>query len=177
MKRFSTPLLCLALFVAPAGSSVLAQTPSPTPTGPLAKVMGYFVGTWNCKGGPTSNKPRSATVEYEWTLGNTMVEEQVDVPAAGKMPAYRAGSYASYAAKAKHVISSGSNMYGDWDISWTAGWKGAALSWADVATSDGKLGKDTTTRLSSTAFDDVGYDNKGKLVFRAHCDKAPAQGQ
>jgi len=177
MKRLALFSTALFLVVAFAGPAARAQTAAPAPTGPLANVLGYFAGTWNCKGGPLSNKPRAATVAYEWELGNTMMEEQVDVPAVGKLPAYRGANYSAYVAKTKRVIASGINMYGDWNVSWTAGWKGATLVWADIAAADGKLGKDIVTRRSTNAFDSVGYNEKGKADFKAHCDKLPAQAE
>jgi hypothetical protein len=177
MMRFVTPVISLALLAALAASSALAQTAAPAPTGPLANALGYFVGTWNCKGGPTSMKSRGATVAYEWELGNTMVEDQVDVPATGKLPAYRAASYSAYDAKKKRVVVSGNTMYGEWSAAWTAGWNGTKLTWHDVATADGKLGRDVITRNSATSFDDIGYDSHGKVDFKAHCDKAPAPAE
>jgi|GEM_PF-1354667 len=178
MMRFVTPVISLTMLAALAGSSAFAEMgTSKTATWPLGGALGYFVGTWNCSGGPTSNKPRKATVGYEWELGNTLLQDQVDVPAAGKLPAYRAGTYSAYDPKKKRIVASGVNMYGEWNVSWTAGWKGSKLTWRDVATADGKLGTDTVTRNSSISFDDVGYDSTGKVVFKAHCDKAPAQAE
>jgi hypothetical protein len=180
MKRLLLSAAAFALLAAFGGPAARAQTAAPAmpaPTGPLAKTFGYLVGTWNCTGGPMSNKPRAAMVAYEWELGNTMVEQQVDVPAAGKLPAYRGANYTAYNPNTKRVISSGINMYGDWNVSSTAGWMGATLVWVDVASADGKLGKDVVTRLSTNAFNDVGYGSNGKVEFKAHCVKAPAAAE
>jgi len=174
MNRFLLSAAAFALIVALGGPAARAQTAAPAvpaPTGPLAKTLGYFAGTWNCMGGPTSGKPRAAMVAYEWELGNTMVEQQVDVPAAGKLPPYRGANYTAYNPKTKRVISSGINMYGDWNVSSTAGWMGATLVWVDVASADGKLGKDIVTRLSTNVFNDVGYGSNGKVRAPATAEK------
>lgn len=177
MKRFITSVTSLALLAALAGASALAQTASPAPMGPLANALGYFAGTWNCNGGLVTDKPRAATVAWEWELGNTMLERQVNVPALGKIPAYRSGNYSSYDPKKKHVVSTGVNMYGEWNVSWTAGWKGNKLTWTDVAATDNRVGKNIITKVDASTFDNVGYDSAGKVDFKAHCVKAPSQAE
>ena len=176
MKRIVTSVTSLALLAALAGVSV-AQTASPAPMGPLANALGYFAGTWNCTGGLVKDKPRAAIVAWEWELGNTMIERQVNVPAVGKMPAYRSGNYSSYDPKRKRVVSAEVNMYGEWNSGWTAGWKGNTLTWADVANSDNKLGKNIITKVDASTFDNVGYDSTGKVDFKAHCVKGPSQAE
>jgi len=115
-----------------------------------------------------------AVVAFELELGDVF-QESVDVAAMDKQPAYHYLSSIAYDAKKHRLIGAGLDQTGSWGVSWTAGWVGNAMTWRDIATADGDLGRDVITKSGAGVYDDVGYaKDKGveKAVFKAHCVKA-----
>jgi hypothetical protein len=171
MKRLIAPvaLLMFALGAPPLG----AQTAGPAASGPLAKTLGYFIGSWSCKGGNLKAPPMTATVTWSFALEDTLVDQHVVVPAAGKAPAYRFGGYASYEPKKKHIISVSTDEYGGWGVAWTGGWVGKALTFHDVANDDNMLGTAVDTKIDASTFEHARYA-KNKVVFKVRCVKTPS---
>lgn len=166
MLRFIPPVALLVLLVGipPATASGAAAG------GSLATTLGYFIGTWSCVGGELKAKPMTAGVTWTYALGNTLVDERIDVPPAGKSQSYRSGGYASYETQHKRVVSVMTDQYGGWAVTWTGGWVGNTLTFHDLASDDNMIGSAVDTRISASAFDHLRY-SKGKVVFKAHCVK------
>jgi hypothetical protein len=171
MTRIVVPAFALAMTLAAAAA--IAQPTAPAPSGPLAANLSYFIGTWNCKGGPPKGPVQSATVAWAYVLGNSLVQQQIDAPAAGKSPAFHSAGFAAYDPTKKRLISSGLDEAGEWGISWSGGWVGNKITWHDVATNDGKLGTSVTIKLGPTTLSHSDYEGV-KQVFTVRCTKAPS---
>jgi hypothetical protein len=159
-------LLSLVLLAPPA----LAQI-DPAARGPLAATFGYFIGTWECKGGDPGARQMTATVTWHFSLHNTLVDERIDVPPVGKATGYRSGGYSSYDAQKKKIFAVTTDEYGGWDVTSTTGWTGKTLTFRDVANDETQLGFAADTKVSPNEFNHVRY-SKGKVVFKAHCLKS-----
>jgi len=170
MKLY-TPLALL--FVLSLGTSAVAADESAAATGPLG-AMNYFAGSWNCTGGMLGKPAGKAVVSFELELGS-IYQESVDVAAMDKQPAYHFLGSVAYDAKKHRLIGAGIDQMGSWGVSWTAGWVGNVLTWRDIVTADGDLGREVITKSGAATYDDVGYAKVSgveKAVFKAHCIKA-----
>jgi hypothetical protein len=164
--RFLPPVALLVLLLgAPPATAKTA-----VPGGPLAATLGYFIGSWSCMGGDLKAKPMAATVTWSYALRNTLVDEHIDVPPAGKTPGYRSGGYASYEPHQKRIISVMTDEYGGWAVTRTAGWVGNTLTFHDLANDDNMIETAVDTRAGASTFDHARY-SKGKVIFKAHCVK------
>jgi len=166
--------LALLFMLVLAGPPAFAASDPTAATGPLS-AMNYFIGSWNCTGGPVGPPPGKATILYEVETGN-IIQESIDVAPAGKSPGIHYLTAYSYDAKKHRIYAAGVDAMGGWGVSWTAGWKGDVLAWTDVVTSDGDLGRGTITKAGATAYNILAYAKvKGveKVVLKVHCDKAP----
>ncbi|MBC5811524.1 MAG: hypothetical protein GIW95_11835 [Candidatus Eremiobacteraeota bacterium] len=137
--------------------------------------MQFFLGNWTCSGSMTGKPKRAAKVVFEGDIRGTMIEEQVEAPAAGAAKAYGAAAHYAYDAKKHRIVESYLNEFGAYGAAWTPGWKGSVMTFTDVTNSDGSLGRATFTKLSETSWTETDYEtSKGKkhAVFSATCTKA-----
>jgi hypothetical protein len=169
----------LLFTLALAGSPVFAASEPTSATGPMS-AMNYFIGSWNCTGGPVGQPAGKAVVAYEMELGGDIVQESLDVAAMGKNPGFRDLGSIAYDAKKHRFSSAGVDSMGGWGVSWSAGWKGDTITWTDIATADGDLGRIVATKAGATAYDLLGYSKvKGveKVSLKVHCTKAPPKAK
>jgi hypothetical protein len=132
--------------------------------------MQYYVGTWSCSAGMVGRAASTATATY--TLDSGVLRAWIDVPKQGKMKsAYAFSEATTYDAKSGRYVQTQLDNLARWSVAFEKPWTGNTESWTDHATSDGKLTRGHTVRVSQNAFTFEGYPtlSAAKPDFKGAC--------
>ncbi len=141
----TTLICCVFALVALAPAATLAAA---------MDSMNYYVGTWACQGGPTTEPPVNATITS--AMDNGVLRETVTVPVQGRMSTpYTQTSLVAY--DGKRYVQTTLDTMGEWGVSYAAPWSGNTEQWTDLATWDGKLGHGQTVRADQNNYAYTGY--------------------
>jgi hypothetical protein len=162
MKR--ALLLCIVAFA--CGSAAGAQTPGGM------QAMQYFVGTWECSGGPVGVSPFNMTVTFD-KIDSGIMRERDTVHIPGQTSPYTASKSVTYDAKNDRWVQTQLDDQGAWTVSYLKPWTGDTEEWVDQATSEGKPGRSETVRTNATSFAFYGYANPAdtKPDFAGKCTR------
>lgn len=134
--------------------------------------MQYYVGSWSCTGGMTSDPPTHASVTY--TMDNGILRQWVAVAPSGKMtqPYYIAFAL-SYDAKHQRYSQTGLDSLGSWWASSAKPFTGNTEHWTDTASSSGKLGWGESVRVNQNTNTYTGYESMASKTpnFKVTCTR------
>lgn len=160
-------ILITSALVAALGASAMAQSTTGIDS------LKYYVGSWDCFGGPTASPPVHAKSVY--TLGDGVLHQSLLIPAQGKMTAsYAGGSTVGYDSKKNQFVSAWSDSDGGWQVSVAPPWSGNMESWSDVSTDSGKLGHASFVRTDNDNFAITGYEtmSSSEPNFKVACKRS-----
>ena len=165
MKRVLSVSILALLAVAPLGAG--AQT-----AGGMS-AMQYYVGKWNCMGGPTTAPAIPATIVYAYDTGNSVMRSTLDVPPATNFPGFNSTGALTWDAKNNWYVQFGLDSAGNWSVSHAPAPTGNKESWTDVATNDNKLGRSEAIRTDQNNYTYIGYESANATApnFKATCKR------
>jgi hypothetical protein len=148
-----------------AASLVLAPTP-PARSATGMAAMQYYVGTWSCTGGATDKQPFHFTVRYTMNAGILQIWAQVP-------KGYVQSSSLRYDSKNDRYVEVAVANDNTWFVAYRT-ISGNTETSVDHVTSDGKLGRLVTVRISRTRYTSTIYPglSGGKALLRWTCQRS-----
>ena len=130
-----------------------------------------FVGTWSCVGGAPGEKPVNATVTYVAESG--VLRQCITMGSQGEVRGAFAGAFSDDEQKHRYTYAWTDN-HGGWGVSVAKPWSGNTISWTDLSSDDGKLGRSQDAWTGKDDFVYTRYDTATSATpsFKASCKRS-----
>jgi hypothetical protein len=154
------------------GLAIIVAAPAAAQSATGMGAMQYYVGTWSCSAGMVGQAASTATATY--TLDSGVLHAWINVPKQGKMKSVYAFSEATtYDAKNARYVETRLDNLASWGVAYAKPWTGNTETWTDHATSDGKLTRGNTVRVSQNEFTFDNYPSQSatKVDFKGSCHR------